>query len=183
MNDTDKVTLILLLIFFLILTVVFYLILHALNMAQFQQLIVLLLSGFIQLYAGKFLFDRTTWECFVNVKGILALIPTMMDLKGNIEISLASRISTLANTTEVMKDSKHTLELLKQNVILIQCQVVIVSLFSIFITVLYVSFVEEKMDVQKVLLLAAIALSTGTVTCSLLGSSKLIVQILFISLI
>jgi len=155
---------------FLVHLIIFDYLMHRMYKAQIQQLLTLLFSGFMQVYAGVLLFKANTSGNIAHIPGLLALIPTLMDLKGNIEISMASRISTLANTTDQLKDTDSMMKILKQNIILVQCQVTIVATFAVLVTFGYGSLYKpEKLDLDKMVMLYAIALFTSSFTCTLLG--------------
>lgn len=171
MNDTTF--LYLLVGLFTLVVLLTYIFLHLANYGEITQMATLMLSGLLQLYAGMFLFSHSQKPCFANIKGVLALIPTMMDLKGNLEISLASRISTLANTTDTMHTFQGTWGLIKQNVVLIQCQVTFVALISVAITTGYLSL-TGSVSWSNVATLTSIALTTGFITCTLLGKYHLL---------
>lgn len=161
-----------LLITFLVILVIVYIILHCHQDAQILQLIVLLISGFIQLFAGWMLFGYNENGVIEKIHGLLALIPTLMDLKGNLEMSMASRLSTIANTTENMKTMARTGNVILKNVILIQCQVTIMTLFAIIVTTCFVCIKDVHVSWDKILILCAIGLITSMVTCTILGKLK-----------
>lgn len=158
-------------VLFLVLLIVFYFILHALHMAQLQQLFVLLLSGFIQLYAGYLLFEFNQDSTIERITGLLTLIPTFMDLKGNLEMAMASRVSTIANTTQHMKTLSSTWVIMLQNIILIQCQATIMTLVAIITTMGAVCTYDNQVTLDRVITLCAIGLVTSSITCTVLGKN------------
>jgi solute carrier family 41 len=57
------------------------------------------MSGLAMVGAGLLLQHvQTTWRLFTAAPEILMLVPTLLGLKGNLEMTLASRISTLVHT-------------------------------------------------------------------------------------
>lgn len=63
------------------------------------------------------LFQR--WRVFIEVPEIIVLVPALLGLKGNLEMTLASRLSTEANLGN-MDDSKEQWSMITANLILVQ---------------------------------------------------------------
>ena len=57
----------------------------------------LLLAGMGMLFAGLLLDKVQTSNAFNNIPGIVILVPALLGLKGNLEMTMASRISSIAN--------------------------------------------------------------------------------------
>lgn len=53
-------------------------------------------------FAGLVLSIVVTWPLFEEVPEILILVPALLGLKGNLEMTLASRLSTLVSLTVVI---------------------------------------------------------------------------------
>ncbi|UXI15874.1 RNA binding protein fox-1 2 [Sarcoptes scabiei] len=137
------------------------------NAAQLIQLDTLLFMGFIQSYAGLKLFEANSLESFKQMKGVIALVPVLMDFKGNLEITMASRLSTLANTSDQMHTFDGFLKIIKQNFILIECQATVVSFAAVIITTFYLILDQTLQSFERLISLFAIAFSTASLTCSL----------------
>nr|XP_027206172.1 solute carrier family 41 member 3-like [Dermatophagoides pteronyssinus] len=173
MNDpmTEQIILIIFFISYIINVLICYFILDRIQLAHFSQLITLLLSGSIQLYAGFYLFKANRLESFENTKGVIALVPMLMDMKGNIEITMASRMSTLAQTqSQRMNTWSALFQTIRQNITIIHCQVTIISFVAVILTTIYLDIEDLSFDIQSILLLYAIALTTGAISCSLIDS-------------
>ncbi|KAH9497165.1 hypothetical protein DERF_013169 [Dermatophagoides farinae] len=105
------------------------------------------------------------------MKGVIALVPMLMDMKGNIEITMASRMSTLAQLQSHRMNNWHGLwQTVRQNIALIHCQVTIISFAAVLLTTLYLDFEKSTFDFNSIVLLYAIALTTGAISCSLIDS-------------
>ncbi|KAJ6223813.1 hypothetical protein RDWZM_002358 [Blomia tropicalis] len=170
-NDSNEQELLCgLLIVYVIGIVMFDISLHYIKMALFQQQITLLISGFIQLYAGYLLFDPKHNVAISKIGGLLAMIPPLMDLKGNLEITMASRISTVANTTDNMKTIHGMGKMVGKNAVLVQCQVTIVGLFAVILAATFSHFQHSPITMDRLAMLSAISLLTSTITCTMLGS-------------
>ncbi|XP_073745975.1 solute carrier family 41 member 3 [Callorhinus ursinus] len=59
-----------------------------------QIVVPILLSGLGMLTAGLVMNIIQHWPVFVEVKDLLTLVPPLVGLKGNLEMTLASRLST-----------------------------------------------------------------------------------------
>lgn len=68
------------------------------------------------------LFQR--WRVFIEVPEIIVLVPALLGLKGNLEMTLASRLSTEANLGN-MDDSKEQWSMITANLILVQVSFII----------------------------------------------------------
>lgn len=162
-------TILMLAIFMTIVIFCFYF-LAKINAAQLIQLDTLLFMGFIQSYAGLKLFEANSLESFKQMKGVIALVPVLMDFKGNLEITMASRLSTLANTSDQMHTFDGFLKIIKQNFILIECQATVVSFAAVIITTFYLILDQTLQSFERLISLFAIAFSTASLTCSLVGN-------------
>lgn len=60
-----------------------------------------------------------SWPVFQNVSEIIILVPSLLGLKGNLEMTLASRLSTEANLGH-MDDTKERWIMIIGNLILVQ---------------------------------------------------------------
>ena len=57
-----------------------------------------IIAGFGTVGAGIVLDKVQHWKLFLEVKEIYVLVPALLGLKGNLEMTLASRFSTQVNT-------------------------------------------------------------------------------------
>ncbi|KAI1286756.1 Solute carrier family 41 member 1 [Halotydeus destructor] len=67
------------------------------NSELLQLFLTIGLAGFGNLAAGFYLSHVQNWEVFHRVSELLVLEPTLLGLKGNIEMCMAARLSTQAN--------------------------------------------------------------------------------------
>jgi len=77
----------------------------------------ILLAGFGNLGAGFILSRIQDWKVFNRVSELLVLEPTLLGLKGNIEMCMASRLSTQANLGN-MDSWKSTFKMVRGNLAL-----------------------------------------------------------------
>ncbi|XP_056660696.1 solute carrier family 41 member 3 isoform X3 [Monodelphis domestica] len=66
-----------------------------------QALLPFVLAGVGMTVAGMFLDFVKHWKVFVDIKELLTLVPSLVGLKGNLEMTLASRFSTAVQATVV----------------------------------------------------------------------------------
>lgn len=74
----------------------------------------ILLAGFGNLGAGFILSNVQNWRVFIRVSELLVLEPTLLGLKGNIEMCMAARLSTQANLGN-MDSWKSTFKMVRGN--------------------------------------------------------------------
>lgn len=96
------------------------------------------------------------------------LVPALLGLKGNLEMTLASRLSTEANLGH-MDTRKQQWTLIIGNLALIQCQAMVVGLLASLAAVILGWVPEAQFDIHHALLLCASALVTASVASFVLG--------------
>lgn len=102
------------------------------------------------------------------VSEVYILVPALLGLKGNLEMTLASRLSTQANLGH-MDTKKQQWTLIAGNLALIQCQAMVVGMLASLAAVALGWVPEAHFDIQHALLLCASALATASVASFLLG--------------
>ncbi|CAG2103873.1 unnamed protein product, partial [Medioppia subpectinata] len=128
-----------------------------------MQFLIILLSGLIQTFAGLLLFAVKRWPEFRSFTGLMILINPLMGLKGNLEMTTASRMSTLMNIREDLVSWKDIWIEIRDDMILVQSQATIVS----FIAILFPLMVEFSHT--SGVILCAIGLLTSNTACFILG--------------
>lgn len=109
---------------------------------------------------------------------VYILVPALLGLKGNLEMTLASRFSTHANLGH-MDTRKQQQTLIVGNLALIQCQAAVVGLLASVAAVILGWIPEAQFDIHHALLLCASALLTASVASFLL--SLLMVAVILLS--
>ncbi|RKP39179.1 hypothetical protein BJ085DRAFT_20642 [Dimargaris cristalligena] len=90
----------------------------------------ILLIAVVGSMVSGWLFDSVqTWPAFRNVSELFILVSILMNLKGNLEVNLSSRLSTLANLGE-LEDRANRLSIVFGNLILLLFQTLTVGFIA-----------------------------------------------------
>jgi solute carrier family 41 len=128
------------------------------------------------------------WEVFRVVSEVFILVPALLGLKGNLEMTLASRLSTQANLG-YMDTPKQQWSLIVGNLSLIQvfnttncvsnniliflffqCQAIVVGFLASMAAMIMGWIPEGKFDIDHGLLLCASSLVTASLASFVLGN-------------
>lgn len=105
---------------------------------------------------------------FQHIPELFILVPALLGLKGNLDMTLASRLSTQANLGN-MSSGKEIAHMVIGNIALVQVQATvaafIVSLFSMAVG----SALNRTFDIDHAFLLTASSMFTATSSCFVLG--------------
>ncbi|RZF46107.1 hypothetical protein LSTR_LSTR012967 [Laodelphax striatellus] len=135
----------------------------------FKQIVIpFIIAGLGMVVAGIFLDNAQTWDVFVNVSEIMILVPSLLGLKGNLEMTLASRLSTLANCGK-MDDPKDQMSMIAGNLSLVQLQSIVVGLLSSIVAVCSSALFKYDLNISHSLLLASCSIVTASTASLLLG--------------
>lgn len=127
-----------------------------------------LIAGIGTCFAGIILDHVQYWEVFVKVDELFILLPALLGLKGNLQMTLASRFSTHSHLGH-LQTREDLLSLTCANLSLNQCLSIIISLNASLLAVLiHMGTSELPFDARHILLLCATALLTSSVTSFLL---------------
>uniref|UniRef100_A0A0M3I223 Divalent cation transporter n=1 Tax=Ascaris lumbricoides TaxID=6252 RepID=A0A0M3I223_ASCLU len=134
----------------------------------FEVLFPFLIAGFGMVLAGLVLDAVQHWELFVQVPETFILVPALLGLKGNLEMTLASRLSTLANMGR-MDTSEGRWAVITTNLALIQVQAIVVAFLASSFAVVLAWIPKGQIDWAHVTLLCASSLTTASVASLLLS--------------
>ncbi|CAK9805211.1 Solute carrier family 41 member 1 [Anthophora quadrimaculata] len=143
-----------------------------------QMFVPFLLAGFGMVAASLLLDIIQHWPVYQEVSEVYILVPALLGLKGNLEMTLASRFSTHANLGH-MDTRKQQWTLILGNLALIQCQATVVGLLASLAAVVLAWIPEAQFDIHHALLLCASALVTASIASFLL--SLLMVAVVLLS--
>ncbi|KAK0064111.1 solute carrier family 41 member 1 isoform X1 [Biomphalaria pfeifferi] len=127
-----------------------------------------IIAGFGMVGAGMVLDIVQHWTVFTQVKEIFILVPALLGLKGNLEMTLASRLSTQANLGHM--DSRK--ELLKM------AQAIVVGFLSSLTAMVLGWIPKGDFNIQHGLLLCASSVFTAALASLILGSIMVLVVLL-----
>ncbi|XP_018335015.1 solute carrier family 41 member 1-like [Agrilus planipennis] len=133
-----------------------------------QMFIPFLLSGFGMVAASLLLDVVQHWPVYQKVSEVYILVPALLGLKGNLEMTLASRLSTHANLGH-LDSSRQQWNLTVSNLALIQCQAIIVGFLASLAAVILGWVPSGQFDINHALLLCASSVATASGASLLLG--------------
>ncbi|XP_077982498.1 solute carrier family 41 member 1-like [Glandiceps talaboti] len=136
-----------------------------------------LIAGFGTVGAGIVLDIVQHWKVFVEVSEVFILVPALLGLKGNLEMTLASRLSTAANIG-VMDTRKEQWKMIAGNIVLTQCQAIVVGFLASGAAVVMGWIPDGKFSIHHALLLCASSLVTASFASFILGTVMVIVILL-----
>jgi len=126
-----------------------------------------IIAGLGMVAAGVVLNQVLYWPVFTEV-GVIIMVPALLGLKGNLEMTLASRLSTACNLGKL--DCKKTAaSMILGNLILVQCQGIVVGFLASVVGMAMAWLPAGKFDVDHGLLLCASAVVTASIASLVLG--------------
>ncbi|XP_076282672.1 solute carrier family 41 member 1 isoform X1 [Lasioglossum baleicum] len=128
------------------------------------------IAGIGTIGAGLVLAEVKDWKVFKNVSQLFILVPSLLGLKGNLDMCLASRLCTQANLGN-MNGVREITKMIIGNIALVQIQAIVAAiLVSIFAIVVHAIVEGNNYDFkwEHCLLLAASSVSTATSSCFIL---------------
>lgn len=134
----------------------------------FQVFIPFLIAGFGTVGAGLVLDIVQHWEVFQKISEVFILVPALLGLKGNLEMTLASRLSTQANLGN-MDTLKEQWKMASGNLALIQCQAIVVGFLASVFAMIMGWIPEGKFDISHAVLLCASSVTTASLASLILG--------------
>ncbi|KAI4881799.1 hypothetical protein NFI96_018252 [Prochilodus magdalenae] len=133
-----------------------------------QILVPFLLAGFGTVSAGMVLDIVQHWEAFKHITEIFILVPALLGLKGNLEMTLASRLSTAVNVGK-MDSPIEKWNLIIGNLALKQVQATIVGFLAAVAAVILGWIPEGKFQMNHAVLLCSSSVATAFIASLLQG--------------
>ncbi|PSN44967.1 Solute carrier family 41 member 2 [Blattella germanica] len=107
------------------------------------------------------------WRVFKEVSAIFILVSPLLGLKGNLDMCLASRLSTQANLGK-MDSLKEIWKMVVGNLAIVQIQAIVASLLVSLFAVSMNAIMEGTFEARHALLLSAASVTTATSSCFVL---------------
>ncbi|XP_060818419.1 solute carrier family 41 member 1-like isoform X2 [Bombus pascuorum] len=133
-----------------------------------QVFIPFLIAGLGMVGAGLVLDLVQHWVVFEKVSELIILVPALLGLKGNLEMTLASRLSTQANLGH-MDAPKEQWHMIVGNLVLIQCQAIVVGFLGSVVAIVMGAFRNGTISLDHAYLLCASSLVTASLASFVLG--------------
>lgn len=127
-----------------------------------------LCAGLGTVCAGLVLHRVQDMEVFKKVSELMVLVPSLLGLKGNLEMTLAARLSTQANLGN-MDCGREIWKMVYGNLALTQCQAVVVAFLASLVAIIVDSIHANQFDVSHATLLCASSLATASIASVVLG--------------
>nr|XP_053638471.1 solute carrier family 41 member 1-like isoform X2 [Cherax quadricarinatus] len=134
-----------------------------------QVMLPFLVAGLGMVGAGLVLDLVQHWDVFRDVSELFIMVPALLGLKGNLEMTLASRLSTHANLGH-LDNKEDCLSMIIGNMALIQCQAIVVGFLASVAAVVMGWIPEGHFNILHALLLCAAALVTASLASLILST-------------
>jgi len=134
-----------------------------------------LMAGCGMVGAGLLLDYVQDWPAFIMVPEIIIVVPPLLGLKGNLEMTLAARLSTASNLGH-LDDAKVALSTIIGNLVLVQCQGIVVGFLASLCGLAMGWIPVGKANYEQALLLCA----SSVVTASLASFALALVMVVVI---
>lgn len=122
------------------------------------------IAGIGTIGAGIVLSEVTKFKVFQEVSALFVLIPALLGLKGNLDMCLASRLSTQANLGK-FENREELIKIIIGNVLLVQIQSIVASCVVSVFAVAVSAVLNGNFVWVHTLLLAAASTLTATISC------------------
>ncbi|XP_063764718.1 solute carrier family 41 member 2 [Eleginops maclovinus] len=133
-----------------------------------QILVPFLLAGIGTICAGMLLEVVQSWDVFQEITELFILVPAVLGMKGNLEMTLASRLSTAVNAGK-MESTREKWMLIVGNLALKQLQATVLGLLASLMATGLGWMAEGQMPLHHVMLLCSASVSTAFIASLLQG--------------
>uniref|UniRef100_A0A667XFM7 Solute carrier family 41 member n=1 Tax=Myripristis murdjan TaxID=586833 RepID=A0A667XFM7_9TELE len=133
-----------------------------------QILVPFLLAGLGTVCAGMLLDFVQHWDVFQEITEIFILVPAVLGLKGNLEMTMASRLSTAVNAGK-MEPAREKWRLVIGNLALKQLQATVLGLLAALMATALGWMMEGEMLLNHATLLCAASIATAFMASLLQG--------------
>lgn len=120
-------------------------------------------------YFWSFL-DLQRWKVFTHVSELFILVPALLGLKGNLDMCLASRLSTQANLGH-MSSRRDIINMVVGNIALVQVQATVAAFIVAVFAISVGGAMNKPFVFNHAMLLIASSMFTATLSCFVLGKN------------
>jgi solute carrier family 41 len=145
--------------------------------AAIQIIFPFLVAGLGCVFAGMLLDKVEHWPLYTDVTELYILVPSLLGLKGNLEMTLSSRLSTAANLGH-LDEKKKLLKLVFGNMALMQGQVLIVSASSAVFALVLDWIADGDFCLIHAVIIPVASLTTASIASAVLGTVMVIIIVL-----
>lgn len=129
----------------------------------YQVFIPFLIAGFDNVGAGIILDMVQHWKVFKHAPELFILVASFLGLKGNLEMTLAARLATMANLGQLDNKSER-IKIASGNIALVQGQAIMVAFLASLVAIGVNYFKDPDFNIPDCLLITATGLTTASVT-------------------
>uniref|UniRef100_A0A914H2G4 SLC41A/MgtE integral membrane domain-containing protein n=1 Tax=Globodera rostochiensis TaxID=31243 RepID=A0A914H2G4_GLORO len=135
------------------------------------------LAGFSMVGAGALLFHASKTHFIVKMPVVLVLVPALLGLKGNLEMTMSSRLSTMANLGQLDVPLRQLFAMLFSNIAVNQTQAIIVAMIASLVAITTDLLDGNGFDSARSLCLVVSATVSCSVTSMMLTSLMVFIVI------
>lgn len=139
-----------------------------------QIIVPFFIAGFGTCFAGIVLDNVQHWDVYGDYDELFLLLPALLGLKGNLQMTLASRFSTHSHLGHI-QTKEDLFQLTCANLSLNQCLSIVVSFSASVLVILIHYLTSGTIDLTRSLLIITTALLTSCVTSFILDILMIIV--------
>lgn len=108
------------------------------------------------------------WDVFTHIGELFILVPSLLGLKGNLDMCLASRLSTQANLGN-MSSKKVILKMIVGNIALVQVQATVAAFTVALFAIIVGQVMNQSFNFSHAMVVISSAMFTATSSCFVLG--------------
>ncbi|XP_025830670.1 solute carrier family 41 member 1 [Agrilus planipennis] len=125
------------------------------------------IAGMGTIGAGLVLGIIEEYEVFMNIRALYVLVPALLGLKGNLDMCLASRLSTQANLGN-MNHRREVFKMVLGNISIVQVQAIVAACVVSLYAVAMSAILSEHIVFKSAILVITCSILTATSTCFVL---------------
>lgn len=139
------------------------------QMILLQIIVPFFIAGFGMVGAGIILNIVQYWELYKEINQIFTLVPSLLGLKGNLEMTLAARLSTQVNLGAV-SNKENVKHAVIGNIVLVQAQSIVVGFLASFVACLTDLIKNGHVESDHLLTLISTSVTTASLASLFLGA-------------